>query len=332
MKNGKLFSESTLVLFRYSWQPLKYIFFIFLTGALLWLIFGFYRPFEPHYHFKPITLWVADASATDEDGSRDSIETQRKNKRGKEAIRQIGAKALPFALKLCRATDSEFKLKMKVVEKSEELSEWLHIDVHIPSAEEKHWESIIIYSALGDTAKPAIPSLIIILENDSLSADAAAQSLYYIGPNSVPPLIEALTNANGQGRIQVANYLGYYFWRDASNAVSIYLQYLNNSDPILRYTAAKSLVRISNDPIKVVPAIANYLEAETNHLTGQSEIFFGLGRMGTNARPAIPVLIKLAEANQFGALGALHKIDPEIAESIFEKRNVSQTNKPAGGI
>lgn len=57
-----------------------------------------------------------------------------------------------------------------------------------------------------------------------------------------------------------------------------------------------------------------------------SHVISGLGYLGTNGRPAIPILTKFAESNRYGALIALRKINPEVAEVAFEKWKASQTN------
>jgi hypothetical protein len=152
-----------------------------------------------------------------------------------------------------------------------------------------------------------------------------------IGPDSVPPLIDLLAHGNRQGRINVAEYLGAYFSRQASNAVPLLLQYLTGKDRVLRNLAAKSLVQISHDPVTVVPAIANYLETETNYSsTTHFDICFMLGLMGTNAQPAIPILEKLAiEKHDFGALQAVYKIAPERARAISAVWNNHPTTNRA---
>ena len=250
-----------------------------------------------------------------------------RNKTGAEAIQHIGIKALPTALKLCHANDSKFQSRL--VRLSEDLSDPPHFDIHLRDDDQKHLEGIAIFSALGSAAKTAIPSLIEILQgNNPLFFATAMLGLHGIGSDSVPPLVEVLTNGNRQGRINVATCLGYYFGRQASNAVPILLQYLGSEDLGLRRVAAESLPKISHDSIEVVPALAKYLETETNRNSGRFEIIFWLGYMGTNARPAIPVLIKLAKSDpRTPAYHALYQIAPEIAKPIFEKWKASQTNE-----
>jgi hypothetical protein len=31
---------------------------LILSGIILWLVFGIYRPFEPHYRGKPLSAWT----------------------------------------------------------------------------------------------------------------------------------------------------------------------------------------------------------------------------------------------------------------------------------
>jgi hypothetical protein len=58
----------------------------------------------------------------------------------------------------------------------------------------------------------------------------------------------------------------------------------------------------------------------------------GIARFGTNARPAIPALIKIIESKRImvadHALGALRKIDPEAAKPFIEQWKTGITNTP----
>jgi hypothetical protein len=327
MKAEELFSKPTLIFFR-KLVAFKMQFFVLLVMTLLWLIFGFYRPFEPHYHGKCLSRWADDYCVNEYYASP---EIKLRNRKCEEAIQHIGVKGLPLALELCRAKDS--KVKEKMVGWSEDLSEKLHFDIHICSAVEKQQEALAIFYVLGASAKPAIPSLIEVLQgNYPLNWDTAMEGLHIIGPDSIPPLIELLTNESEkltnkgkQGRYNATRCLGWYFRRQASNAVPILLQFLEDKDVWLRCAAAKSLTGISRDSTKVVPALVKYIETETN-TAALSQVVPDFGYLGTNGRLAIPILTKFAESNQYRALVALYKIDPATAELIFEKWRASQTN------
>jgi HEAT repeat protein len=145
---------------------------------------------------------------------------------------------LPLALEFLQARDSKFKQKIiRLTENSDVF--------HVSSDDEKHLKGIAIFTTLGAAAKPAIPSLTGILQGKNpFLYDSAMQSLYGIGADSIPSLMEMLTNGNQQGKINAAQCLGYYFGREASNAVPILSQCLNSSDAALRKEAAKSLARI----------------------------------------------------------------------------------------
>lgn len=211
--------------------------------ALLWLVFGFYRPFEPHYHGKCLSRWADGVLATDDDGTTDSPEIKVRNKKGEEAVQHIGVKALPFALALCRADDS--KLKKKLVRWSEDWSKTLHFDIHIRSDFEKHMESVAIFDVLGASAKPVIPSLIEVLQdNNPLIYDTAMQGLHGIGSDSIPPLMEVLTNGSKQGRINAANCLGYYFGTKSEYILRKPLE-ITNLDYLLSQTNAPAETNVA---------------------------------------------------------------------------------------
>jgi hypothetical protein len=239
MKAKKIF----LPLFTDLRRFLKAIVVVFLIATLLWLIFGIYRPFEPHYHGKPLSRWANAFLADNIDGTFNSPEKEQEAQIAFEAARHIGTNALPLALEFQKAHDSDFK--RKIVRFSEDLSNPDGFDIHISSEDEKHAKAIGVFTALGASAKPAIPSLIEILQGkDQLLYDSAMQSLDSIGVDSIPPLIEILTNGNRQAKLNAIQCLGYYFGRQASNAVPALSQYLDSPDTALRNEAAKSLARI----------------------------------------------------------------------------------------
>ena len=99
----------------------------------------------------------------------------------------------------------------------------------------------------------------------------------------------------------------------------------------VRMEAAMALGRIGGDPTVIVPALVRCLEEETNGFQS-TLIITAITRFGTNARPAIPILVKIIESKQIGvanhALGALQKIDPETAKPFIEKRDAGGTNAP----
>jgi hypothetical protein len=311
------------------------VFYAFILLALLWLIFGYYRPFEPHYHGQPLSRWADDFTVTEADESSDSPEFKARSKSSREAIQHIGGRALPLALELCRANDSE--VKRKLVGWSDDWSEKLHFDIHIRSDAEKRAEAVEVFSALGAAAKPAIPSLIEILKgSNQFIYGSAMQSLNGIGSDAIPSLLNLLESGNRQERLNAATCLEGYSGRTATNAVPAFLSCLTDADYRLRKVAAESLWQFHADP-RVIPALVKFFENETNKPAISYHVFFCLQHLGTNARPFIPFLVKQAKAKpRSAAYETLYELAPEIAPPIFAEWKAtnldflpSQTNAPA---
>jgi HEAT repeat protein len=77
------------------------------------------------------------------------------------------------------------------------------------SADEQHGAAMIAFTALGPLARPAIPGLIGLLAKP-LARSRSADALLAIGPDAVPALVGALTNANPEVRAHAAQTLGHF--------------------------------------------------------------------------------------------------------------------------
>lgn len=76
-------------------------------------------------------------------------------------------------------------------------------------AREQHGAAIIAFLALGSSARPAVPALIALLDRPA-DRDRAIAALAAIGPDAVPDLTGALTNAHPEVRCAAAELLGYW--------------------------------------------------------------------------------------------------------------------------
>jgi HEAT repeat protein len=343
--------------------------FIF-SGILVWLICVVFHPFEPRYQGKRLTAWAADLLAPEEYwGMQPASAALAKQDKATVAIRYFGIKAMPLAIKWCGVEDSALVEKLK---------DWVNEQkiFQIPSDSDYQGRGVRIFEVLGPIAKPAIPSLIKLFQKKQpYTFSTASCALHYIGTDTIPPLIEALTNSNERVRAGAATALG-SFESQARDAAPALIQCLKDENPRVRSAAAMSLAHLGGDtnavisallpclkdkdvcvremaaislgdihqkPETVVPALLASIEKETdivpiNYLLG------GIARFGTNARPAIPVLVKIIESKRImvadHALGALRKIDPDAAKPFVEKQRKSliktnldylllQTNAPA---
>ena len=296
------------------------------------MTFVIWRPFEPRFQGKRLSAWAEDlyvsGTLLDNGGIpswQERNEVVQKHQKATEAIRHIGAKALPYALKLCQARDSALKTRIE---------DWLDaqnlVDFEFTSAVDKRLEGVYVFSALGPVAKPAIPFLILLL-NDLSSGSTAALALYGIGPDSVDPLIEALGSRNVNTRKNAAYGLALLQAR-ATPAIPALVRCLKDEVAEVRYSAARALGYIGEESDTVVPALIKCLESETNLSGSAQQIIMALGRFGTNSHAAVPMLVQIVETNRSlperfiagSALSSLRKIDPETAAALAEKLEAAE--------
>jgi hypothetical protein len=199
----------------------------------------------------------------------------------REAVVQIGTNAVPALLRMLREKDS---LLTKAISKISQKFRWLPEPT---LAEDVHLNAGLGFCILTNQAVSAIPALIAIYhENVSESSqDAAFASLEAIGWTAVskPVLYEGLTNRYGSIRMRAMWELTPTNTPDVS--VPILIQSLNDPVPSVQWSAAGKL-----------------------------------RRFGTNALPAVPALVRLA--NTPGLLNhpaklTLCVIDPKTAEKLM---------------
>jgi len=325
----------------------KSIIVVGLAAIGVWAFCAIVHPLEPRYGGKRLSQW-ADILALFWDEYPDEQmagEAQSRHNEAENAIRHIGPRALPYAIKWCRATNDAsqeaphdwFHGKKLFGVELEELYPELRPS-HVISANDLHERSGAIFRILGPGAKSEIPILIDLLgDKDGGVASTAAGDLYDIGSDAVAPLISALTNRNAQVRGVAASLFELSF-PAATSAVSALSLCLSDPDSKVRFAAAFALGRLgTNAPEIVVPALLNSLRKETNSIN-MLTLETALGRFGTNAQTAMPVLKHILETKQatplgrqtqWAALTALNKINPEAAVSFRKKWDMDLTNEIA---
>jgi HEAT repeats len=312
---------------------------LILGGIILWLVLVFSRPFEPHYQGKSLSAWAPYVFSSGSERN-DAV----------EAIRHIGTNALPYAIKFCSTKDFEIKNKfMRWVDHQSGETTYgqfiLSLGKLVQPGMTTQSKGMAIFDALGPMAKPAIPDLIKLLEDESFdTVNAASYSLTQIGPDAVPPLIDELTNQDEGVRIWAAFSLENMVRVTTENlktaihpAIPALIQMLNSENIYMQRRAAATLAQINQDAPLVVPALVEALKRETNY---QSSNFMSdswgfmraIRSFQTNAQMAAPVLVEIIKNDPSGraneALKTLQQIAPEIAEPYIQKFNAALTNPP----
>lgn len=110
--------------------------------------------------------------------------------------------------------------------------------------------------------------------------------------------------------------------------VSVLLPSLKDKDEGVREMTAIALGDIHQEPKQVVPALFACIDAETNPASLVPNYALGaIGQFRTNAKPWSPILYEMIVSNGFNTwprdgIGALNKINPEMAKPLIEKERV----------
>lgn len=262
---------------------------------------------EPEYQGRSLNVWARDL--------RSGSPQARTN--ASLAIRQMGAKAVPFLVAELQARDS--KLKIMVADFLEGRPEG---QFHLRRDFERRSDAFQALQTLGPDGREAIPALAKMLD-DPAESQMAAYTLYRAGPSAVPVLERALTNRAGKVRSAAISMLG--LAGDPKSAPAL-VGRLQDADAMVRCQAAIALRRFPEQAATVVPALSDCLEDADEAV--RENAADSLGEFGPGGRVAIPKLLGLV-TNAIptpgpGAMRALMKLDPEGTLAAL-------TNNLAGG-
>lgn len=166
----------------------------------------------------------------------------------------------------------------------------------------------------GDEVKPAIPILTEMLnDKDQWARCVAATTLGQIGPeakSAIPVLVEKLKDhmeTVGRAAGEALGKMG----PEATTAVPAITRLLQTQHHV---TAAWALWNVTHDAEKAVPPLLASLK------NGNSNAARTLGRIGPEAKAAVPVLTELLthkeQSTRYNAASALGKIGPEAKAAV----------------
>ena len=243
---------------------------------------------EPKYQGRKLTGWLQALEAAPDMASpawRESV----------AAIRAIGTNGLPTLLTMLCGEDSRWRVQVVTL-----IQDTANVDLSESLASADQRRARIGFQVLGRTARPAIPKLAVLAAtSDPALAERAFLAMLEIGgPETIPPLLAVLTNANPARQIMAANYLG-LLRSQARGAVPALVQTMSRADAELRANAARALGNIGWDAPLVVPGLTRALADPDNRVRAAAAL--ALGAFGTQAESALPAIRALPDApDEFG--------------------------------
>jgi HEAT repeat protein len=166
---------------------------------------------EPRYQGQTLTKWLVVYALTpvrtDGQGTLDSS----------NAVKQIGAQAIPFLLKKLRARDNVVKKHLKALVQSQAL-----VEVKFTSPDLEHFLGFQGFKILGKDALTAVPALKALAQNpDHRIRFRALESLEAIQPDmafSLPILLAMFNDADAGSRRESAILLRNLYPDEAEKA------------------------------------------------------------------------------------------------------------------
>lgn len=289
----------------------KYI-LIFLAAAIclvgaIFFVFRVTKSPEPSYQGRSLSSWLEDFSG----------EGPNTNSPAGIAVRSMGTNAIPFLLDILSYEESPTRKSFrKLAEKSPIPLTFLGKNYM------REVEAGYAMNVLGNQTESAFPELTNLFFKGRHST-VAAISLAGMGQKGVHFLLGAITNQNldvMRFHYAAVNGLGLSH-SDAKIIVPALIQILNTNDnSLMRYAAALSLGMLHAKPELSIPAlIKSFDDPDQMH---RFSVVFALGEFGSEAKPAIPLLLQArkdtdADVRDFAGK-ILQKISPK---SLDEKKS-----------
>ena len=240
---------------------------------------------EPSFQGRKLTLWLRDFDGWD--GLSDVPVSK--------ALQEIGTNAIPTLLGTMRTRDTRLRQCVIALDSKQSLIRFQSVVRLDPSPQpSRRWRAVDAFSVLGPAGRPAIPALERLLR-DADTAPEAASALARIGPETLPLIVQAVTNSNNRIRSGAIFGLAYLGPR-GSAAIPALIAALGDQDDYVRASAAWALGLVgANDPAVVPPLLKSAADPSPNV---RAKVAESLGAVGISSEPAVAVLRRgLADAD-----------------------------------
>jgi len=262
---------------------------ILLAASVAGVVFYYSLPsVEPAYQGKALRSWLEQFGTNHwAPGHGGNLDRQAET-----ALQHFGTNAVPIYLQMMTTRESPLKVKLLTLGEKP----WLDA-FHFPSVAQYRKQLDLRktlgaygFIALGEKAKPCIPALI-ALNNDN---DQRTRYLAIFALRCLAPI--------------------------ASEALPEMIACLNDPDFTIRSEAAMALGDVHQEPEKLVRILMDFLEkyrADRINWFPSYDAIRSLAKFGTQAKSAVPLLVELLNDPQQGireaATNSLREIDSEAA-------------------
>jgi peptidoglycan/xylan/chitin deacetylase (PgdA/CDA1 family) len=269
--------------------------------VLAGIFFAGSRSNDPVYQGKRLTEWLEDCVPYQEASDDDlSLAERAKRQRAIEAVRQIGAKALPQLIKMLRSRPA-WIYKVDDVLENYSRGRIRLVSERYPSPSQLALDG---FEILGSRAEPAIPELTHLMR-EVATCQEAGMALVPIGRAAVPALTQLLTNSVRYVQTEALLALG-DIGRPAREVTPILERIVTNSVHPLAGMAMRVLAEVNDTPAKFVPLF----NARLNDPIFDGDAAFALARSGPDGLP--PLLEALTNQSARIRSLAVAALNPDI--------------------
>jgi hypothetical protein len=264
--------------------------------AMACVVFWPRGPREPLYQGRRLGEWIRQKSSL--------VETMT-NAHVDNAIRSIGTNALPWLMFELTRPRSKWRA---AVNRWVSAAPVAHFRLEVD--EERIYMAGLGLRTLGPHAAAALPTLAKYL-GDTDCGQTAAFAMAGIGEGALPWLLNAATSTNPAAARHAMDSLE-QMPLESEQAIHAKVQLLRGTNSTIRMRAAANLRRSVTRPDLIVRELAVALTdpgPDVQSLASQC-----LGELGSNARPAVPALLRLMTSTNApvasAASNAVLRIDP----------------------